>query len=147
MVKVGRLAPPPLTLVAVLGMRGPCTFFSLDSITRSCFFSRICLAKTRISCISSSSLSSSESYSPARSFSSSSSSRCSSFYQRQHFNFHLSSLKEHAVEGLGPRSILFKEEQTHPHDVGIDVIGDVVALPHLRDLVVLLVVVHQIPVF
>lgn len=77
----------PLTLVAVLGMRGPCMSFSLDSSTRSCFFSRICLARTRISCISSSSLSSSESYSPARSFSSSSFSRYSSFYKRQHFNF------------------------------------------------------------
>lgn len=72
-------AQPPRTLVAVLGMRGPCTSFSFDPMTKSCFFSRICLARTRISCISSSSLSSSESYSPARSFSSSSFSRSSSF--------------------------------------------------------------------
>uniref|UniRef100_A0AAX7UGK6 GTP-binding protein 4 n=1 Tax=Astatotilapia calliptera TaxID=8154 RepID=A0AAX7UGK6_ASTCA len=77
-----------LTLVAVLGMRGPCTSFSFDSRTLSCFFSRICLARMRISCISSSSLSSSESYSPARSFSSSSFSSSSSFCEGREKNKH-----------------------------------------------------------
>lgn len=35
----------------------------------------------------------------------------------------------------------------HLHDVGIDVVSDVVALPHLGDLIVLLTLVHQVPVF
>lgn len=33
------------------------------------------------------------------------------------------------------------------HDVRINVISNVVTLPHLRDLIVLLILVHQIPVF
>lgn len=94
----------PLTLVAVLGIRGPCMSFSLDSSTRSCFFSRICLARTRISCISSSSLSSSESYSPARSFSSSSLSRYSNFYKRQQLIFQR--------KGITERHLCFNHEGT-----------------------------------
>ena len=43
--------------------------------------------------------------------------------------------------------ILPWRDETHLHDVRIDVICDVVALPHFRDLIVLLILVHQIPVF
>lgn len=71
-----------LTFLTARGILGPCTSFSFDSIIFSFLFSLICLASCRISCISSSSLSSLESYSPACSRSSSSFSSSPSRWNR-----------------------------------------------------------------
>lgn len=36
---------------------------------------------------------------------------------------------------------------THLHDVRVNVISYIVALPDFRDLILLLILVHQIPIF
>ena len=40
-----------------------------------------------------------------------------------------------------------KQGRTHPHDVGVDVVRNVVTFPNLGDLILFLVFVHQVPVF